>query len=163
MYDLTKYDIVLITGVIYGVFYYLSKVRTYRALVILSAGAAQLLFLAINPDSFELAIEYYLTAALCDLFSISLLSSFKPSKITVDLMLIAFTSMIFNALGYALYMLYVTPDIYDNAMLVLAVAQVFRYFLGRGDDERILAGSIWSSLIRRVSRKGLVFDKGSGS
>ncbi|MCK5018039.1 MAG: hypothetical protein KAS32_13365 [Candidatus Peribacteraceae bacterium] len=97
--------------------------------------AAPLIFatVALMHDLYLSSLDglfYYGSAAVFDFVVIILLSKLKPIMLVCDIQLISLISMILNAIGWAMWMFYLSPALYNGAFIGLYLCACF--VIGRG-------------------------------
>lgn len=83
------------------------------------------------------------SAAATSLAVMMLLPRFFSGKLLRDMMVLSFTCIVINAYGWAAYMLYLPPTMFNMAIRAVTLMQFLRLFFD-GD-----ANTIWDNLVRR--------------
>lgn len=122
-----------------------------RITAVLAVLATQLLFKYALSDTPDQPL-YHAAAALCDLGAMTALHLLPTTRFTRDLQLINFASLIANALGYFLWLCYIPPIYYNQAMLAIMTIQAIRFLWVTHDDQRCDVGGAWRGLFRPVDR-----------
>lgn len=135
-----------------------NRTRPDRFRVTATIVFAQALFYAMGE--IEDAFAYYATAASFDLVTIYALSKVSRSRISFDIQVITFISLVVNSAGYIAYELYVPSLVYELALFCVLTVQVFRLFkTTRYDDRESEDNALWDL----VYRLGLLGDQGIAS
>lgn len=131
-----------------------NRTRPDRFRVTATIVFAQALFYAMGE--IEDAFAYHATAASFDLVTIYALSRVSRSRISFDIQVITFISLVVNSVGYIAYELYVPSIAYEFALFCVLTVQVFRLFkTTRHDDRESEDYALWDL----VCRLGLLGDQ----
>lgn len=80
-------------------------------------------------------LAYYGSAALFDLIVILILNFTPVTKLSIRLQLISAVSISLNFIGWIMWTLYLPPDAYNAAFIVLYSVGAFTLIIGSGGDD----------------------------
>lgn len=104
--------------------------RASAAIVFTSAAVVHEMLLS-SLDGFS----YYGSAALFDLIVILILTIIPVTRLSIRLQVISFVSAILNFIGWVMWTLYLPPDWYNAAFIVLYGVSAFVLSISGGGDD----------------------------
>lgn len=106
-------------------------------------------------------LAYYGSAALFDLIVILILNFTPLTKLSIRLQLISSVSISLNFIGWIMWTLYLPPDAYNAAFIVLYLVSALALIIGSGGDDMgdHALDRRWFGF-RRHDNKGRSFDAG---
>lgn len=132
--------------------------RPDRFRIAVTVMLAQGLFYLIGE--IEDAFTYYAAAACFDLVTIVILSKVSNSRLSIDIQLVTFSSLLVNALGYMAYEAGVSSFYYNTALSAVLFVQLVRLLIVTRDDDREAEDSALWDLVRRLGLLGGQGDTG---
>lgn len=141
-----------ITLCIFGVLCLAQKIPARRFVACVIASAEVLHYVLFNELE---GLMYYGSAALFDLLAIILIVNFSiPTALAKQMLLISSVSIVFNYIGWALWLTYMPPTLYNGSFIVLNLCTIICLIRREPWHGRQMGNNSGNSIVYRDSYPG---------